>query len=222
MANKSKYVTETGVDFFNNKFHSDRTLTYDLISDDNPIGFGKTVTPRAANAMIKQRITETVEAIIKAKSPAISTEAQLVEYITDKLTSDRVAIEYGRETLLRILSQEDCVGIRFANCKNSNGKNSIVAIGITSENINGKLVPVPLKKGKYLVGDIEVPTAQIATFENDPSEPLIEEEGNGSDSLTLLSNMGISVKDLLKDITNESQLIENISTKITKSFFGIQ
>ena len=226
MPRKSQYVTETGVDFFNGEFHCNRKLQYDLTPDDNPVGFGKTVTPRAANEMVKRKIKEKIQAAVKNMPVEIKGQASVLNYIKGTLTDDRVSIEFGKECLLRILSQENCVGVRFTECKNTAGKNSLVAMGIVAErNDKGKLISVPLKKESYQNLDSTVTVDKVSTVSNDASDPLDEEEGNGSDSMTILENMGVSLENILsdkEDHVNTDLLIERLSTTITKSFFGLQ
>ena len=219
MSHQSKYVTETGIDVFKDVLIPDQTLTYILTSDDSPTGFGKTVSPRAVVKMIKDRIFENVETIKSNPENSGKNDAELKQIILQDFTNARISTTFGKESLLRILSQQGCIGIRFTNCKSLSG-NSIVAVGITEGEIENTYLP--LKKEYYVFPDVHNTNAQRV-----PLDPLLapfgEEEGIGDTTATILESMGNKLEEFVDDLKLGSpESIENFSNRITTKFFGLQ
>jgi hypothetical protein len=71
----------------------------------------------------------------------------------DTLPSDEIIAQFfGREKLLEILDQEDCMGIRFYYGINDNGLKNIIAVGATSDQndmINGIILEEALPCKPY-------------------------------------------------------------------------
>lgn len=114
----------------------------------SPTSFGETVTTKACREMIKNKF-----------------EAEIADLPAN---ADKVyAVEFGREAILEILSQEGCEAIRFAFCKLDKGEgfleDSIVAIGIKSNQR-------PIKE-EYFTENF------AGNFLIDP--PMVKERGNG-------------------------------------------
>ena len=225
MSHQSKYVTETGIDVFKDPktgieiLIPDQTLTYILSADDTPTGFGKTISPKAVVKMIKDRIFENVETIKSNPENSGKNDAELKQIILQDFTNARISTTFGKESLLRILSQQGCIGIRFTNCKSLSG-NSIVAVGITEGEIENTYLP--LKKEYYVFPDVHNTNAQRV-----PLDPLLapfgEEEGIGDTTATILESMGNKLEEFVDDLKLGSpESIENFSNRITTKFFGLQ
>lgn len=71
----------------------------------------------------------------------------------DTLPSDEIIAQFfGREKLLEILDQEDCMGIRFYYGIADDGKKNIIAVGATSDQndmIDGIILEYALKCKPY-------------------------------------------------------------------------
>lgn len=216
MANKSFYATKTGVDFVNGKLVTDQPLEYNLTSDDSPVGFGKTITPRAATFMIHQKIKENVQMLLDKLSKEHITSQEQLDKINGHFSNDRIAIEFGKESLLRILAQDECIGIRFTFCKNTAQSDSIVAIGISEEKTQNQKISVPLKKASFS-------PQSMATSILDVSNPIIEEEGVGKTTKAVIEDMGLSLDSIINEAQSQNDsFVEKLSATITKSFFGFR
>ena len=55
----------------------------------------------------------------------------------ENLGKENVAITLGKESLMAILSQKGCEGIRFYFCENPWGRSSVAAVGVRSAVVNG-------------------------------------------------------------------------------------
>jgi hypothetical protein len=224
MSHKSKYVTETGIDVVVNpttgkeELKGDQSLIYVLSPDDSPTGAGKTISPKATVKMIKDQITENVVEIITRAENVTKKEDEIKQIIINEFSTKHIATEFGKESLLRLLAQEDCVGIRFTTCKSISGR-SIIAVGLMEENNNnGAKISVPLKKEFYI--DPELGQRGTATSEY---APLAEEEGVGLSTKKVLEDMGKNLADFVNELKlGERSSIENFSNKITTTFFGFQ
>ncbi len=71
----------------------------------------------------------------------------------DTLPSDEIIAQFfGREKLLEILDQEDCMGIRFYYGIADDGKKNIIAVGATSDQndmVNGVILEYALPCKPY-------------------------------------------------------------------------
>jgi hypothetical protein len=227
MSHNSMYVTNSGIDvkfdpvLMKDVLVNKQDLEYVLTPDDHPVGYGKTVTPKATTHMITEQIYDNVLEIVTRKENAGKSEQEIKAIIVAEFSDENkpIATEFGKESLLRLLSQEGCIGIRFTTCKNYDGKRSIVAVGLVEDkNTAGDKIAVPLKKGYYMdpkLGERGTPTAVFA--------PLSEEEGIGSTTKKVLEDMGKNLETFVNEIKlGEPNSIRDFSKKVTTHFFGFQ
>ena len=92
--------------------------------------------------------------------------------------------EFGKESILRVISQKDCVGLRFTFCLNNDGEESIIISGLTIE--KGK--PVILNKEAYKKENLDKP---ITTFD--------DEKGVGKSYGQFAIETEINLDELMKD-----------------------
>ncbi len=99
---------------FNGTNYVEKEETYQT-QEETAADFGQTVTPAACRHMIDEFFKSELENLVtKGHEP--------------------YAVEFGKDSLLRILSQSGCEGIRFAHCKKpTDGTKTLVAIGIDAE-----------------------------------------------------------------------------------------
>ncbi|MEN9571026.1 MAG: hypothetical protein RL172_2257 [Bacteroidota bacterium] len=209
MEKKSYYVTESGIDYDGHSYNENQKFEYELAADSTPVGYAKSVSPNAAKQMITDCITELVIDAI-AQLPSTATLEEKIAIISTKLSDENIAIEFGKEALLLILAQEDCVGIRFAFCKNRTAEKSVVAMGIKIETINNQPMSVPIKKDAFNKNDSFC-----------KHNPIIKEEGIGKKPIQILQETGLSLDTVVADAIDNQKMIENISDTFTKGFFGL-
>jgi hypothetical protein len=101
-------------------------LSYDLNKDRSATGYGQPVTLAAACVMINNYHTALADSLKEAinNKDNVSQEAILKEGL---------AVIFGKETLLRLLSQPNCEAIRFYSCINDVGRVSLVLSGIDKD-----------------------------------------------------------------------------------------
>jgi hypothetical protein len=137
MKSKNKFVTDSALHYdsktgWNTNFH----MEINLPDDDTSIGFGRSITPGAFRKMVGDKLIALKNAYQKLNPQP--DEIALQGYLNEQ----KCAVEFGRESILRVLSQKDCIGLRFTFCLNDEGKESIIVSGLTEEeveeNINGK------------------------------------------------------------------------------------
>ncbi len=115
-------IVAPGYDFNDGEFVP-CLLTSPLQKDSSAGGEGQPITLVAAQEMVgryhqllRNRLTEAREK---------GTE--------DEILDEVVAVTFGKETLLLLLSQAGCEGIRFYLCKNQDHRTSLVMVGIDGE-----------------------------------------------------------------------------------------
>lgn len=204
----TQFRTDQGIHWDGVKFVKNFTIAHNLTPSTKPGGFGDSITPEACNKMINNFITVTIEGFFK-ENPS----ATLPEFV-DFLKKEHIAVEFGKEALLRILTQEGCEGIRFAFCKNHDDENSIIALGIEIDSaspVNSQLI----KNGVF------TRTSRPAAAEDDP---MAEEKGHG---ITLFDYINASTSVTPQDLYNISRParidpgFENAVLKVTENFFGL-
>lgn len=136
----SKEEFKKSVLHFDGTNYVEKEETYQT-QEETAADYGQTVTPAACRHMIDE--------LFKSD----------LENITEK-GNEPYAVEFGKDSLLRILSQSGCEGIRFAFCKKPiDGTKTLVAIGIDS-------------KGRAI--KLEYFTKFTLSY-----PPVLEEKGNG-------------------------------------------
>ncbi|MBA4145543.1 MAG: hypothetical protein C0523_07265 [Cytophaga sp.] len=96
---------------------------FDLNSDDDVAGGGM---PMSTGFLI-DRIQKYNEQRLKAFTVAKKTKNTAV---MDSIGNENVAITLGKESLMLLLAQKDCAGVRFYFCKNPYGRDSVAAVGV--------------------------------------------------------------------------------------------
>lgn len=218
------FQTQAGLDIDSNApngLRDDAPLRHNFSQNNVIVGFGRSTTTRATRKLISHSYTEKFKTKLdkfKEKNPN-ATEAEYKKFIIERIMPEKQAVEFGKETLLQILSQEDCIGIRFAFCmapeKDTAGnfifKESILALGIKNE--SGKSVPVKNERFK----------------KNDPpldNDPIVKEKGNGKCYTDYVSEMGIPQDDFAKEVYDawkENKLTDDAKPikQLLKNFFAM-
>jgi hypothetical protein len=91
---------------------------------------------------------------------------ELIQEMLMRVLDEPFAITLGKESLLLLLSQKECEGIRFYFCLNPNGERSIAAVGVkTMRDKSGKIIE---ENGKEIPQDIGIldDSASLARAEN--------------------------------------------------------
>lgn len=105
--------------------YEERDLFFDVRNDDDVSGMGQPITAQAASAMISDYHSKIVQDL-----NSIRDDEKRKEFVENTT----IAVIFGKETLLRLLSQENCEGIRFYSCLNDENKPSLVLSGV---DVNG-------------------------------------------------------------------------------------
>lgn len=221
MSHESKYVTNNGIDVIIDAdgkeiLKDGNHLEYILAPDNSPTGAGLTASPKATNKMISDQIYENVKEIVQRNSS--KTEEEIKVAIIAEFSDKHIATEFGKESLLRLLSQEGCIGIRFTTCKSLKGR-SIVAVGLIEAEENGSKISVPLKKEFY----VEAASGQQQSSLDPIMAPLSEEEGVGLTTKKVLEDMGKDLTQFVNELKlGNEESIRQFSKKVTTTFFGFQ
>lgn len=195
MESKNKFVTNSGLDYDGKKWITDAELEIALQPDNLPSGFGRSITPGAFRKMISSKL-------IKLKNEFIATRPQYdSEQLKSFLNNQKCAVEFGKETILRVLSQKNCTGLRFTFCVNDVDEESIIVSGLIEENGKTSII----NKEAYR-------TANLGTR---PVTTLDDEKGVGLSYGQFANEATIDLDDLLKG--NEAA-----SSKIVDNFFGLK
>lgn len=122
MEQKNRVIMKTAIrDNGGSPVFEDRE--YLLNSDDELAGNG---IPMEI-AYLKEKIMEHCQHKVERYKKAISDGVQ--EKIT-KAGDENVAIVLGKESLMLLLSQKGCEGVRLYFCKNPYGRDSVAAVGV--------------------------------------------------------------------------------------------
>jgi hypothetical protein len=115
--------------------YDDKEISFATQNDTDVCGFGLPVSLEAGKKMIDGFQKELIEEWADAKSAladANPVNKNEKEQIVATLERHPIAITLGKESLLYIMSQKDCEGIRFYFCKNHDTELSLVACGVKS------------------------------------------------------------------------------------------
>lgn len=151
------------IDFDGNKFYEPKDGVEYKFESNGAAYYGNTFTPVAAAQLIYQKAID---------------DAKMAKTGSDPI----LAIEFGRDSLLRILSQKGCEGVRFAFCKTlgDNGQIvneiSLVAMGL---DLDGRLLNPGSFKKDYKPSEVE-------------SLAITEEKGNKVATSQVLEQMGLT------------------------------
>ena len=119
-------------------------ITFTLNDDDSVSGFGQPVTLNAACCMINKDLTEFTNDLKDANS-----KNDLV-FAKKLIEKKGIAVIFGKETLLRLLSQPNCEAIRFYSCINDVERASLVLCGVDEK---GRDIAA-VKNGKNFITDL--------------------------------------------------------------------
>ena len=114
-----------------NVFVSSSDESIQLADDQKTTGLGEIVSSKAARKMIQNRF-----------------EAEIAN--PSAQGSETFAYDIGKESILMILLQEGCEGIRFIPCINPENNNSLVAMGIMSDQ-------KPIKGANFALQKLNMP-----------------------------------------------------------------
>lgn len=118
---KGQQITLQGKDFQNGSF-VDSEVKISICDDSQLTGFSRPITQDAKREMINSFIDE-----LQNKLKAV--DAQSVEY--KGIMNQTVSVDFGKESLLLLLSQPGCEGIKFSFAKGINTQYTLVAEGLT-------------------------------------------------------------------------------------------
>jgi hypothetical protein len=116
-------------------------ITFDLNDDTSVPGYGQPVTLNAACCMIDKDLREFTNDFNNANKENNST---LINKLIEK---KGIAVIFGKETLLRLLSQPNCEAIRFYSCINDDERASLVLCSVDK---NGWDIAAVKNGKKYL------------------------------------------------------------------------
>lgn len=106
--------------------------------------FGTPVTVSAAQKMIVQdKWNSMIAEVQRLRAAGASDDAPEVQALLDT----NISVTFSRSILLLLLSQAGCAGIKFYFCKNLEGHDSLVLVGVDEQNgdlqsPNGVIVPL--------------------------------------------------------------------------------
>ncbi|GAB4022487.1 hypothetical protein [Spirosoma koreense] len=126
----AKIFKADGLDYDGSKFVN-KQITLNL--EGSVTTTGEPITLQAARAMTDgylQPIISRYKTLVASLGEK-SSDTDITNEI-DSLLDANISVFYGKETLLLLLSQPDCEGIRFYFCKNHKDKQSLVLVGIDS------------------------------------------------------------------------------------------
>lgn len=115
-----RIIKATGYDYDGRDF-IETELTTTLAPNGTVTSAGEPITLKAARQMINGYLTPIIEQL--SASDILPAEKAALE-------ESNIAVFYGKETLMLLLAQANCEGIRFYFCKNQDNKQSLVLVGI--------------------------------------------------------------------------------------------
>ncbi|GAB3693121.1 hypothetical protein GCM10027592_12670 [Spirosoma flavus] len=165
----SNIIKVAGIDYDGEKF-VEAELIINLAPDGDIRGAGKPITLNAAKVMIDSYLSPVIDDL---KNPDKKENALKAP----------IAVYYGKETLMLLLSQSNCEGIRFYFCKNHHERASLVLIGIDKD---GSDLGIPIELRNENIKSIVDPDVESLA-----DGTLIYEVG-GPDTLIDLLEFGIA------------------------------
>jgi len=190
MPTKNKFVTDSGLDYDGQKWNTNTHIEIGLPSDDAPFGFGRSITPRAFRKMIGDKLLKIKTDFSRSGTSQSSEELKLF------LNSQKCSVEFGKETILRVLSQKDCIGLRFTFCLNDKEEDSIIVSGLVEQEGQTFI----LNKEAYKNENLNNP---ITTFD--------DEKGVGKSYGDFVKETGISLEQLMEgDEAARNKIIDGV------------
>ncbi|MCE2996209.1 MAG: hypothetical protein ACK5RG_02725 [Cyclobacteriaceae bacterium] len=212
MNSKNKFVTDSALHHDGTKWITNKHVEIPLPSDDSSSGYGRSITPAAFRKMVSSKLVELKNQFIKTNPNG--TEADLRSFLQNQTCS----VEFGKESILRVLSQKDVVGLRFTFCLNDQLDESIIVSGLVESNeeetilVDGKQETrkktLIFNKDAYRLENIN-DQQNLTSFD--------DEKGVGKTYLDFFEETKISLEELIKD-KDEEQVI----FKFTNTIFGIK
>ena len=188
----AKTVTADGLDYKNGKFVK-KKLTIKLAPEGSVTAAGKPITLKAVKAMTDGYLLPKLDRLkqLRAKSIGKSKEEKAEE---KALLESNIAVFFGKETLMLLLSQTDCEGIRFYFCRNHEKKQSLVLVGVDGAKND---LGIHSKHGSIIDRNLDI---------NDLQEDIPADEVGGPKSLQDYLNdnklIGDPVGDAIKEYLN--------------------
>ena len=194
MTATNKFVTDSGLDYDGKKWNTKTHIEIDLPSDDTPPGFGRSITPRAFRKMIGDKLLKLKDEFRRSGAQQNSNELEIF------LAGQKCSVDFGKESILRILSQKGCDGLRFTFCLNDQMDESI----IVSAYVEDKGESVIINKDAYRKENLDNP---ITTFD--------DEKGVGKSYADFVKQTGIPLEELMKGDA------EKTTTKFVDGVLGL-
>lgn len=204
---KNKFVTETGLDYDPGKktWIKNLKIEVDLADDEISEGVGRSITPRAFRKMIGDKLVKLKDDYLKIGGER--DEIKLMKFLSEQ----KCAVEFGKETLLRILAQKNAVGLRFTFCVNDVGEESVIVSGIeeieeisTNGNVqNSTRRTTILNRDAYRKENLGNPKVAI---------PMDDEKGVGKSYADFVKDTGITMQELLDG--DEEKIYDDFPDKV--------
>lgn len=189
-----KFVTDSAIGFNGGKFNQNSIVELELEKEAPIKDSGALVTTAAFRQMIKQKLSLLQDEL--RKDPEL-TEAMITEKLNNKICS----VDFGKGTLLRLLSQSRCMGLRFTFCVNHENQDSIIVSGI--EFINGSIDP---NTGRVVGAKAIVLNYENYSLENaSGSKTMDDEKGVGRNYADFFNEIQLPFSDFItkQDPTDE-------------------
>lgn len=207
MDTKNRFVTNSALHFDGTSWIRNKHLEIPLPSDDSSSGYGRSITPAAFRKMVSGKLVKLQKQFLQ------QTASKSPEELTSLLKSQTCAVEFGKESVLRILSQPDVVGLRFTFCLNDLMEESIIISGLIE---TAEIETVIVNGAQLTRNKTEIINKDAYREENleRAVTTLDDEKGVGKTYHDFLTETGISLDELLADD-------DKTVNKFTNGIFGI-
>jgi hypothetical protein len=207
---KNKFVTDSGLDYDEStkKWNVEAHIEIDLPEDETSLGFGRSITPAAFRRMVGDKLIALKKAFIK------SGQGNSAEALMEYLNNQRCAVEFGKESILRVLAQKDCTGLRFTFCHNDLGDESIIVSGLMEEDVDETVNGKPQKRRTCMVHK-DVYRKQNLGKTPSTMMPFDDEKGVGKSYGDFVKESGIKLQELMGGDEEE------VRFKFTAEVFGL-
>lgn len=209
---KNKFVTDSGLDYneTTKEWNVNAHIEIDLPEDETSLGYGRSITPAAFRRMVGNKLIALKKAFLKS-GPDQSPDA-LKQYLNDQ----RCAVEFGKESILRVLSQKDCTGLRFTFCHNDIGEESIIVSGLMEEEVEETINGTLQRRKRTCMVRKDVYRRQQPSQKTNVPMPFDDEKGVGKSYYEFVRESGITLKELMQEDE------EQIRFKFTAQVFGLK
>jgi hypothetical protein len=210
MNSKNKFVTESALHFDGKKWVTNKHLEIPLPSDDSSSGYGRSITPAAFRKMVSSKLVELKNQFIKTNPEGTDTD------LRSFLQNQKCSVEFGKESILRVLSQKDVVGLRFTFCLNDQLEESIIVSGLVESNEEETIVVDGRQETRKKTLIFNKDAYRLENINDQQSVTSFDDEkGVGKSYLDFLEETEISLEELINDE-------EEVIFKFTNTIFGIK